>query len=725
MSSSKIISRLVLLFSINSCLVRSAKILAVYPSPAISHQIVFRTLTNELIRRGHEVTVITPDPEFPKGEAPSNLIEIDVHDLSYNTWSECLLKVITGTESDNRSQAIFFMKALSKIFEAQIATKEVQEIISKKQDHYDLLLLEACLKPATALTYVFKAPAIQVSSFSGLSYNYEVVGAPVHPLLYPTPIQYRVYNLSKYEKLQQLYHQWRLESSFYEIEEEDNKRLQKMFGQDIPSIRELSNNIDMLFLNIHPIWTANQPVPPNVVHIGGLQTNSPKELPNDLGLLLNASRNGFIYFSLGTNVNTTVLPQEKFQAMIKVFSQLPYDVIWKCNQDSMPGKTENIKLVKWVPQADLLKHPKIKLFITQGGLQSTDEAIDAGVPLIGIPILGDQWYNTEKYIYFKIGIRLNLPELTEEIFKEAIVTVISDQSYRENIIKLRTLMKDEPQTPLERAVWWIEYVLRHGGAKHLRAAGANISWPQYLELELDLDKLLNESKNGVIYFSLGTNVNTSILTPKKVQMLVKVFSELPYEVIWKWDLDSMPGKSENIKIYKWLPQPDLLRHPNVKLFITQGGLQSTDEAIDAGVPLIGIPMFADQWYNTEKYPYFKIGIKLVMLTLTEEIFKEAIETVITDSSYQENIRRLRAIVKDEPQKPLERAVWWTEHVLRHGGAKHLRAAGANITWVQYLELELVAIVVLVLFSIIVVLVFVLYYLRKLMLPAFKTKIKTM
>ena len=65
-------------------------------------------------------------------------------------------------------------------------------------------------------------------------------------------------------------------------------------------------------------------------------------------------------------------------------------------------------------------------------------------------------------------------------------------------------------------------------------------------------------------------------------------------------------------------------HPNVKLFITQGGLQSTDEAITAGVPVIGIPMLGDQWYNVERYEYHKIGQGLHMETLTE---KEVIDTV--------------------------------------------------------------------------------------------------
>lgn len=40
-------------------------------------------------------------------------------------------------------------------------------------------------------------------------------------------------------------------------------------------------------------------------------------------------------------------------------------------------------------------------------------------------------------------------------------------------------------------------------------------------------------------------------------MFEKVLSRLPYNVIWKRDNDSAV-KSKNIKVYKWLPQADLL-----------------------------------------------------------------------------------------------------------------------------------------------------------------------
>lgn len=71
-------------------------------------------------------------------------------------------------------------------------------------------------------------------------------------------------------------------------------------------------------------------------------------------------------------------------------------------------------------------------------------------------------------------------------------------------------------------------------------------------------------------------------------------------------------------------------HKNIKLFITQAGLQSTDEAIVAGVPLVAIPMFADQWYNAEKYVKLGIGKYLEIESMTEENFKDAVENVIKD-----------------------------------------------------------------------------------------------
>ena len=46
------------------------------------------------------------------------------------------------------------------------------------------------------------------------------------------------------------------------------------------------------------------------------------------------------------------------------------------------------------------------------------------------------------------------------------------------------LLKDRRQTPLQEIIDWIEYVLRHGGARHLRAEVLNIPWYQYYLLDV-------------------------------------------------------------------------------------------------------------------------------------------------------------------------------------------------------------------------------------------------
>ncbi|XP_068624132.1 UDP-glycosyltransferase UGT5-like [Battus philenor] len=463
----------------------AARILAFYPTPSFSHQIVFRPITLELLKRGHEVTVVTADPMFTKDNAPKNLIEIDCHDILYNIIRRKFTTVaVNGRKNDLLRQLSLTVDLTSEIFEEQAKTSAFQELINNKTQSFDLLLLEALITPALGLYHRFKAPIILFSSFGPTPFNYEVVGAPSHPILYHNIFRQRLYNLTLWEKVQECYNQIRIKLLFSNGENKYNSMLKRVLGESVPPLSVLKENVDMLFVNMHPIWEGSYPVPPNVIYLGGVHQKSAEKLPLDLQEYLDASNNGVIYFSLGTNVDPTLLSEEKISIFKNVFSGLPFNVIWKWTNETISGISGNVRTYKWLPQADLLKHPNVKVFITQGGLQSTDEAITAGVPLIGVPMLGDQWYNVEKYVHHGIGVMLKLEGLSEDQLRSAIIETTQNERYRENIIRLRTLMSDQPQTPLERGIWWIEHVLRHGGAKHLRAPAANMSWSEYLEIEL-------------------------------------------------------------------------------------------------------------------------------------------------------------------------------------------------------------------------------------------------
>jgi len=74
-------------------------------------------------------------------------------------------------------------------------------------------------------------------------------------------------------------------------------------------------------------------------------------------------------------------------------------------------------------------HPNIKLFIYQGGLQSTEEALYYGIPLIGFPIIWDQTYQVRNIVRLGIGVHLQIDTISKETVKAAINEVISNTRY--------------------------------------------------------------------------------------------------------------------------------------------------------------------------------------------------------------------------------------------------------------------------------------------------------
>ncbi|CAH2235967.1 jg24505 [Pararge aegeria aegeria] len=414
------------LFVLALPVIRCARILVYVATPSISHQVVFRPLTQALAARGHEVYVITPNPVFSKEKTPANLTEIDVHNVSYQNWEE-LFVYHKGVKEDIVHEVILMFKIFALTVDAQLSTPGVQEILSKHKNFFDIIMLESCHRPLLGLVHKFDAPVILISSWGAVSAQYDALGAPVHPLLYPTAGMQKLYNLSLLEKGLEVLKSIILNYLVSSTEDFDLEIIRKHFGGDVPGFGILAKRIDMMFLNEHTIWADNRPVPPNIIYIGGIHKTQQKDLSWDLEKILNSSQNGVIYVSFGTNVKLSQLPTEKINLMAKVFAQLPYDILWKYDKDVLPTQTNNIKLSNWFPQADLLKHPNIKLFITQGGLQSTDEAIDAAVPLIGIPLSGDQWYNVQKYVRHGIGSQLDMTTLTEKEFKETIERVIQNK----------------------------------------------------------------------------------------------------------------------------------------------------------------------------------------------------------------------------------------------------------------------------------------------------------
>jgi UDP:flavonoid glycosyltransferase YjiC (YdhE family) len=150
----------------------------------------------------------------------------------------------------------------------------------------------------------------------------------------------------------------------------------------------------------------------------------------------------------------------------------------KWENEVMEGKPENVFISKWLPQSDILAHPNMKIFISHCGYGGVVEAKHHGVPIIGIPFAGDQHSNAAKIVQEGWAIQINFNELSEESFMDAILSVLKNPKFSEIVKRLSVLSKDRPMSAKDTAVYWVEYVLRHRGANHLRYPGADLNFLQ-------------------------------------------------------------------------------------------------------------------------------------------------------------------------------------------------------------------------------------------------------
>ncbi|XP_049825391.1 UDP-glycosyltransferase UGT5-like isoform X1 [Aethina tumida] len=229
-------------------------------------------------------------------------------------------------------------------------------------------------------------------------------------------------------------------------------------------------------------------------------------------------------------------------------------------------------------------------------------------------------------------------------------------------------------------------------------------------LPQNIEKWIDESTEGVIYFSLGSMIKGHTFPEDKRQEFLRAFRRLPQRVLWKWENETMNNKPDNVMINKWMPQFDVLCHPNVKAFIAHGGLLGTIEAVHCGVPVIVMPQFGDQFTNARALEANGGGVILHLKDATEELIYKKLKTVLSPK-FRQQAKDLSERFRDRPLPPLDTAIYWVEYVARHKGAPHMRTAAVNMPFYQYYLLDVISFLLLVVGSVL----YTLFYVGRLLL----------
>ncbi|XP_046401574.1 uncharacterized protein LOC124167639 [Ischnura elegans] len=1061
-----------------------ARILGLFAAPAPSHNMMFQALMKALAERGHSVEVASP-VSLPN--PPKNYKDIVIPYPDFD--KEEMLKAMVGP-SHSPVMEIIGLWSLSKSFcEIQLASPELQKYLKDPSSfNFDVIFVEVfffdCL---LGFAHHFKAPVIAMVSQFSLPWAYDIVGNPHSYSHSPSIFLPYGENMTFFERLRNTLFilGTSLARRFIALPIQ-NDVAKQYFGHDMPPLWELERNVSLVFSNGHPSTSPIHATMPHLVEVAGMHILAkPPPLPKELQQLMDANSK-VIIFSLGSIIESAAIPKDRLEALLIAFEKIDAQIIWKWDgeEDELPRRLpSNVHMFKWIPQQSLLAHPNMCGFVTHGGLLSLQEATYHGVPLMGFPFYGDQFMNLRHVTDTGMGLTLNFFTFKPEELIKSVNEILHNPRYKNIAKKLSSVFRDQPETPLQRGVYWTEYVIRHKGTHHLRSAAMDQNWFQYHLIDVaafiiatiaifvfivyhslkfilsfifpkkELDRKKKKTKQSVnslstvkifyiinletrknliqnmnqplsfrnslltvlsvsclvlifcekshaarilglfvcpdtshnimfqalmktlaerghevevaspcplpppipdknykdfmlpridsdrkgmmkkilspqntplnshlqlwsmanvlcdlylssdvlrkylayntsdqgapkfdlviieifyydcllgfahhfdtpmigivsqyalpwasdlvgnpdtyarvphvflqygakmttleslhnfiftmamnlyrryvslpqqtyiarkyfgpdmpplwdieqrrtslifshghpaitpvhpmmpnlidvagmhimenppplpkevnalleehekvILFSLGSVISYDAFEEERMVVLLEAFKEIKCQILWKWDGDAkdlpLPIPN-NVHAFKWIPQQSVLAHPNVLGMVTHGGLLSLQEAIYHGVPVIGFPFFGDQHVNMNRASDLGYGLTLNFYNFKKEELVKSVSEILNNPNYLKTAKKLSSVFRDQPETPLQRGVYWTEYIIRHKGAPHLKSTASDLNWFQYYLIDVVSFIIFTL-GLSIILCFYLYQVIKYMMSGKPKKTK--
>ncbi|KHN88567.1 Putative UDP-glucuronosyltransferase ugt-50 [Toxocara canis] len=245
---------------------------------------------------------------------------------------------------------------------------------------------------------------------------------------------------------------------------------------------------------------------------------------------------------------------------------------------------------------------------------------------------------------------------------------------------------------------------------------SGISASQSNSLDEDFQRLMDASTGGVVLVSFGTIALSSQMPPDLKSAFVSAFQHFPeITFIWKYELDDeVASDLPNVIKRKWVPQSALLvtdnfrasqlrsfqtalalcnrsGHRNMRAFISHCGTNGLSESVNAGIPMVCVPLFFDQIRSAKKLEKQHTAFIIHKHNLTAQSVQWAIRTILYEKSYSISARRLSAMTKDV-MIPLE------EQINRHAKVainmrkvEKLDPSGRRLNYFQFFLVDLTAI----------------------------------
>nr|XP_020505780.1 UDP-glucuronosyltransferase 2C1-like [Labrus bergylta]XP_020505782.1 UDP-glucuronosyltransferase 2C1-like [Labrus bergylta]XP_029136287.1 UDP-glucuronosyltransferase 2C1-like [Labrus bergylta] len=459
-----------------------------------SHWINMKVLLVELHARGHNLTVIRAsnswyiEEKSPLYTSISLTMEVGMEDFfdvfvmeniraqREGASSLTIFKLINDFFSMITEAHRLWADALARIFDDENMVKRLHDA------KYDLVLTDPAFATGVFLAKYLKLPLVlNVRWITSGEGHFAIAPSPLSYI--PAPGSGLTDKMNFIQRVKNILFQSVVEYQQRVLVGPKYNTLCDKYIEGECNVMSLLQEADIWLFRSDFVFDFPRPTMPNVVYIGGFQCKPAQPLPADLEeFVQSAGEHGVIIMTLGTLVNA--LPEDLADEIASVFAKMPQKVIWKHKGKQPSTLGNNTLIVDWMPQKDLLGHPQTKAFVAHGGTNGVQEAIYHGVPVLGIPLFFDQFDNLLRLQERGARKILELAHTNRRSFEQAINEVLHQDSYRQNIQRMSRLHRDQPIAPMDQAVFWVEYVIRHKGAPHLRTEAYKMPWYSYYSLDV-------------------------------------------------------------------------------------------------------------------------------------------------------------------------------------------------------------------------------------------------
>ncbi|KAH9514633.1 hypothetical protein Btru_023143 [Bulinus truncatus] len=492
-----------------------AKTVMMLPPTAKSYIIYHSNIAQALIELGHNVSLCVPHYLVNKGLVQHkgiNVINYGEHLGDAEAYVYKNSKIIDNYwagKTQTFQSVLPFLEAFKEIIDKILSDENFVSSIRDLKPDFMILENFMFTRNILVLPYKLDVPFGLISTL----HDYFINRVPFSPASDPLFFEQVNKRKSFFERVQAVI----MSAMFMYFDIFSDSDIVSRYAPERPyaTIKEIALKAEIFIAETDHILDFPRPALPNTRLVGGSSAGEARPLTGSLKTFVEKSINGIAVVSFGSgdmNVPTDIITKMK-----EAFIKTGIHFVWKINWTS--DQPDKILTLNWIPQNDLLGHQNTKLFISHCGKNGQYEALHHGVPILCLPIYGDQFYNANRVSTKEFGLHVDIRKTTADELANQITRVTSDPKYKSNIHKASTLYRELYKVPSKEAAYWFDHVMKYGGG-YMRSSGQEMPLYQFLLLDVAAFLLFI---SFIVLLTLYFTVNfflrrISLLTERKMKI---------------------------------------------------------------------------------------------------------------------------------------------------------------------------------------------------------------